>query len=149
MNIHSEKLSSLPLTSRLRVTMVKVNYNQQPGEGTVWFDYFLVTDPTITSTMPLTPSSTSPPITNAVHQSPPVGTIVGSVVGGLSLVLAIVLVLVFYRRRRTTKSVLQQSDDSQSTFWFFNRVIDTMYSSVIPRFRQQVYICSPISAQQC
>jgi len=95
---------------KLHVTMVKVNNNPQPGEGTVWFDYFYVTDPTITSTMPLTPSSTSPTITNTAHQSAPVGAIVGSILGGLSLVLAIVLVFLFYRRRRAPKSVAQQSD---------------------------------------
>jgi TRAP-type C4-dicarboxylate transport system permease large subunit len=94
--------------------MVKVNSNPQPGEGTVWFDYFLVTDPTITSTTPLTPSSTSPPIINAHQSSVPVGAIVGGVIGGLVLIL-VFFVLVFYCRRRE-KSALQQPDNSQSTF---------------------------------
>ena len=93
--------------------MVKVNSESQPGEGTIWFDYFYVTDPTITSTAPLTPSSTSPPITNAVHQSTPVGTIVSSVLGALLLMLVLGLALVFYRQRRATKSVSQQPDNCQ------------------------------------
>lgn len=93
--------------------MVKVNYNPQPGEGTVWFDYFVVTDPTITSTS-LTPSSTSPPITNA-HQSSSVnvGAIVGGVIGGLALLLAAIFIFVFYRRRKLSN---EKPDNSQSSF---------------------------------
>ena len=102
-------------SSQLHVTMVKVNYKSQPGEGTIWFDYFYVTDPTITSMVPLTPSSTLSPITNAVHQSTPVGMIVSSVLGALLLMLVLSLVLVFYHQHHATKLVSQQPDDCQST----------------------------------
>lgn len=96
--------------------MMKVNYDPQQGEGTIWFDYFLVTDPTITSqsTTPLTPSSTNPPIIN-VNKSAPVGAIAGGVIGGLSLILAAILILLFYRRARAKPSP-ETLNNSQLTF---------------------------------
>ncbi|KAG5652141.1 hypothetical protein H0H81_006124 [Sphagnurus paluster] len=56
--------------------MSKVNYNPQPGEGTVWFDYFLVTDPNITSSGSPTPSPSS---TGTNQKDLPVGAIVGAI----------------------------------------------------------------------
>ena len=65
--------------------MVKVNPESQPGEGTIWFDYFLATDPRIQ------PSST---------KSKNIGAIVGGVIGGIFFLIAIVaLALVALRRR--------------------------------------------------
>jgi hypothetical protein len=72
--------------SELLVTMVKVNPESQPGEGTIWFDYFLVTDPRIQS------SSTT--------ASKNIGAIVGGVIGGISFIIVIMaLALVALRRR--------------------------------------------------
>ena len=74
-----------PFVSELLVTMVKVNPDSQPGEGTIWFDYFLATDPRIQS------SST---------KSKNIGAIVGGVIGGIFFLIAVVaLVLVALRRR--------------------------------------------------
>lgn len=94
------------LASRLRVTMVKVNNVTQSGEGTIWFDYFLVRDPTVvtyptTSSAPLTP--TTSPISNS-RQSTPIGSIVGGALGGLSLLLVAIFLLVLYRRGHTKLS---------------------------------------------
>lgn len=91
---------------RLRVTMVKVNNVTQSGEGTIWFDYFLVRDPTVvtyptTSSAPLTP--TTSPISNS-RQSTPIGSIVGGALGGLSLLLVAIFLLVLYRRGHTKLS---------------------------------------------
>jgi hypothetical protein len=71
--------------SELLVTMVKVNPESQPGEGTIWFDYFLATDPRIQSSS-----------TKEKH----IGAIVGGVIGVIFfLILVIALVLVALRRR--------------------------------------------------
>ncbi|KAG5635115.1 hypothetical protein H0H81_012406 [Sphagnurus paluster] len=71
--------------------MSKVNYNPQPGKGTVSFDYFLVADPN--SPAP------SPSSTGTNQKDVPVGAIVGAVVGGLFFFLASGFFLLFYRRR--------------------------------------------------
>ena len=73
--------------SELLVTMVKVNPDPQPGEGTIWFDYFLATDPRIQ------PSSSD--------NSKNIGAIVGGVIGGVIFLIVIVaLALVSLRRRK-------------------------------------------------
>ena len=61
--------------------MVKVNSNDDSGEGTIWFDYFKVTG---------VPSS---------QKKNHVGAIVGGVVGGISIPILLVLVLLFYCQR--------------------------------------------------
>ena len=65
--------------------MVKVNPNPQPGEGTIWFDYFLATDPRIQS------SSTA--------RAKNIGAIVGGTLGGVVFLIFIVIAFVFLRRR--------------------------------------------------
>ncbi|KAF9531469.1 hypothetical protein CPB83DRAFT_904577 [Crepidotus variabilis] len=68
----------------LDVTMVKVNKDpQEPTEGTIWFDYFAVTDPTIR------------PLKRKVN----VGAVVGGLIGGFAL-LALLVLLFFWRRRK-------------------------------------------------
>ncbi|KAH9476317.1 hypothetical protein JR316_0011892 [Psilocybe cubensis] len=71
----------------LQVTMVKVNTNAGPGEGTIWFDYFRVTDPTIRS-----PSASS-------HKHR-IGAIVGGVVGGVVLTLVVLHFIIFRGRKK-------------------------------------------------
>jgi hypothetical protein len=73
--------------SQLVVKMVKVNPNDQSGEGTVWFDYFNVT------------GAPSPQKKNNI------GAIVGGVVGGISILILLVSLLLFYRRRRLSKDI--------------------------------------------
>lgn len=89
--------------SKLVVTMAKVNFDPAPGEGTVWFDYFLVIDPTITSSSGPRPSSTQPLI-GSPQKNTPVGAIVGGVIGGLFFLLAVAFFLVFCRRRKRSPS---------------------------------------------
>lgn len=89
--------------SKLVVTMAKVNSDPVPGEGTVWFDYFLVIDPTITSSSGPRPSSTQPLI-GSPPKTTPVGAIVGGVIGGLFFILAVACFLVFCRRRKRSPS---------------------------------------------
>jgi hypothetical protein len=103
--------------SKLVVTMAKVNFDPQPGEGTVWFDYFLATDPTITSSTGPRPSSTLPPINNP-QQHIQVGAIIGGVIGGLFFLLALVIFLAFCRRHNKQSHVEdfeRKPDNSYST----------------------------------
>ena len=69
--------------------MVKVNPESQLGEGTIWFDYFLATDPLIGSSS---------------SKSKNIGAIVGSIIGGIIFLiivaLAISLVTIALRRRK-------------------------------------------------
>lgn len=65
--------------------MVKVNPDSQPGEGTIWFDYFLVTDPRIQS--------------GSTNKSKNIGAIVGGVIGGICFFIIVALVLFALRRR--------------------------------------------------
>jgi len=68
--------------------MVKVNYNAaDPGEGTIWFDYFTV-------------AGVPSPL-----KKKNVGAIVGGVVGGISVLILLVLLFHFYRRRRLSKDI--------------------------------------------
>lgn len=71
--------------SELLVTMVKANQESQPGEGTIWFDYFLATDPRIQS------SST---------KSKNIGAIVGGVIGGIFFLIVIIALALLVLRRR-------------------------------------------------
>ena len=73
--------------SQLVVKMVKVNSNDDSGEGTIWFDYFNIT---------------GAPSPQKKHN---VGAIVGGVVGGTSILILLVLLLLFYRRRRVSKDI--------------------------------------------
>jgi hypothetical protein len=83
-----------PFASELLVTMVKVNSESQPDEGTIWFDYFLATDPRIQS------SSTTP--------SKNIGAIVGGVIGGVFfLIIVVALALVALRRRNKQRLELE------------------------------------------
>ena len=106
--------------SELLVTMVKVNPESQPGEGTIWFDYFLVTDPRIQSSS---------------IKSKNIGAIVGGVIGGIFFLIAIIalaLVILRHRKKRhlahvqpwTEKEVKSLAVDSLRTsflmpFFFF------------------------------
>jgi len=68
--------------------MVKVNpYDNDPGEGTIWFDYFNVA------------GAPSPQEKNDL------GAIIGGVVGGISILILLVLLLRFYCRRRLSKDI--------------------------------------------
>lgn len=80
--------------------MAKVNVDPaDPLEGTIWFDYFLVTDPTITSTISINPTPTSSQGTMA-HTGAPTGAIVGGVIGGLFFLLGLVFAILLYLRGR-------------------------------------------------
>ena len=83
-----------PFASKLLVTMVKVNPDSQPDEGTIWFDYFLVTNPLIQSS-----SST----TKSKH----IGAIVGGVIGCVFFLIVVALVLVQILRRRRRRLNLE------------------------------------------
>jgi len=79
--------------------MVKVNSDPTPGEGTIWFDYFLTKDPTIRSN---------------TSQKARVRDIVGGTVGGVAALLLIILGVSFFRRR---KLKARQSQHVQPVFW--------------------------------
>ncbi|PPQ78459.1 hypothetical protein CVT25_011854 [Psilocybe cyanescens] len=70
----------------LQVTMVKVNTNSGAGEGTIWFDYFRVTDPTIRQT-------------SSSHKKH-IGAIVGGVIGGVMLIVLAHFLFLGLRRRK-------------------------------------------------
>ncbi|KAF8066567.1 hypothetical protein FPV67DRAFT_1449744 [Lyophyllum atratum] len=91
---------------KLLVNMSKVNFDPQPGEGTVWFDYFLVLDPTITSSGTPTPS----PSQAESHTNIPVGAIVGAVIGGLFFLLAVGFIFVLYQRRTQIQIIEEKFD---------------------------------------
>ncbi|KAF5367292.1 hypothetical protein D9615_010455 [Tricholomella constricta] len=93
---------------KLVVNMSKVNFDPQPGEGTVWFDYFLVTDPTITSSGTPLPAP-SPP--GGDHKGAPVGAIVGAVIGGLFFLLAVGFLLLLCRRCKRIRIVEEKRED--------------------------------------
>ncbi|PPQ84148.1 hypothetical protein CVT24_002210 [Panaeolus cyanescens] len=89
----------------LKVTMIKINPDPIPGEGTIWFDYFKSTDPTI-----------RPPSDSTVRRRH-VGEIAGGVIGGfifLALVLAIWVVLKRQRQKgRVSKDGLERLPDGE------------------------------------
>ncbi|KAG6836727.1 hypothetical protein H0H93_004390 [Arthromyces matolae] len=98
---------------KLVVNLTKVNVNPQAGEGTVWFDYFLITDPTITGSNSTSPdtlqpsvSATSRPSQNDSHT----GEIIGGVLGGLFFLLGVVFLVLFFLRRK--KRVLSAEEGS-------------------------------------
>lgn len=78
--------------------MSKINPNSQANEGTIWFDYFLATDPTLTSTIGLLP--TNSPQTTSSDKNLPVGAIVGGVIGFFVAIGIILAVLLYFRSRR-------------------------------------------------
>ena len=81
--------------------MAKVNAESQAGEGTVWFDYFVVTNSTnasSTSFTTSTPTTSTSSITNSGSATPMgqksnVGGILGGIIGGVILILIIFLCL--------------------------------------------------------
>lgn len=92
--------------------MAKLNTDAGPGEGTIWFDYFRVTDPTIRSS-----SSSS-------HKKH-IGAIVGGVIGGVVLALVILHFFVIRgRRKRSFEKALpfprriDPSDEESSSCMF-------------------------------
>ena len=94
------KLFYMNFHSQLVVKMVKVNPNDQSGEGTIWFDYFSVTGvPQDATAVPSPQKVTSP------QKKTNVGAIVGGVVGGSSILILLLLLLFFYRRRRLSKDI--------------------------------------------
>ncbi|KAF8147993.1 hypothetical protein B0H34DRAFT_737897 [Crassisporium funariophilum] len=74
---------------KLIVTMIKVNPDPVPGEGTIWFDYFLASDPLIKATPP--------------KKALNIAAIAGSVAGGLIAVALLVLGILFLRHRRNKR----------------------------------------------
>ncbi|KIJ95432.1 hypothetical protein K443DRAFT_683048 [Laccaria amethystina LaAM-08-1] len=92
----------------LNVTMAKVNEEPQAGEGTVWFDYFVVTNATTsnvssasftTSTSTSSASSTTnSSLTTPMGKKSNLGPILGGVIGGVVLFLILLLCLWRYRR---------------------------------------------------
>ncbi|KAK7454002.1 hypothetical protein VKT23_011513 [Stygiomarasmius scandens] len=81
---------------KLVVTMLAVNQNAGPGEGTVWFDYFDVQG---------NPASAPGINANQSENNPnnskfPIGTVVGAVMGGLALLVAIVGLVSYLRWKR-------------------------------------------------
>ena len=98
-----EKIIRTPnFHSSLIVKMVRVNPNPEPGEGTIWFDYFNVTGVYLPAYSP-TPSPSS---AVAHKKSKSIGPIIGEVVGGLLFLGLLVYLLLFCRRRkRLSKNV--------------------------------------------
>jgi hypothetical protein len=88
--------------------MAKVNAGPQAGEGTVWFDYFVVTNATtnVSSTSSTTSTSTgsassttNSSLTTPTGKKSNLGPILGGVIGGVVLFLILLLCLWRYRRR--------------------------------------------------
>ncbi|KAG6852420.1 hypothetical protein C0991_012151 [Blastosporella zonata] len=84
---------------KLLVNMTKVNSDPQAGEGTVWFDYFLVTDPAITTSSHGNPNTSQPASRPSSNASANIGAIVGSIIGGLFFLLGVVFLYLFYLRK--------------------------------------------------
>lgn len=74
--------------SELTVTMIKVNPDPspEPGEGTIWFDYFLVNDPTGHEGV-------------APRKTTSKGAIIGVTVGGFTLFALVILGAFLWMRR--------------------------------------------------
>lgn len=77
------------LYSELKVTMIKVNPDPIPGEGTIWFDYFKATDPSIRP--------------DSAAKKRHIGAIVGGVVGGVVFLGILLALWVMLRRSRRRK----------------------------------------------
>jgi hypothetical protein len=99
--------------------MTKVNAGPQAGEGTVWFDYFIVTNPTtnVSSTSSTTSTLISTGSTSSTMNSSsatPTGKksnvegIMGGVIGGVVLFPILLLCLWRYRRRVTNSGQVAQ-----------------------------------------
>ncbi|KAF8876573.1 hypothetical protein BD779DRAFT_1560127 [Infundibulicybe gibba] len=85
---------------KLLVTVGKVNDvidPDSPGEGTVWFDYFLTFDPSIVS-----------PTSSRTSNHAAVGAIIGGVIGGL--LFAIIVTVIIYLKRRHRHRKIQSSE---------------------------------------
>ncbi|KAG6878870.1 hypothetical protein C0992_006998 [Termitomyces sp. T32_za158] len=113
-NIHQQQLWRSNLLEMgnhtLLVNMTKVNPQSEvgPNEGTVWFDYFMVADPTRPSSTPVpagASTSTSSPLLSSTQpssgksSSESTGPIIGGVFGGLFLLLGIGFLFLFFRRK--------------------------------------------------
>ncbi|KAF9021346.1 hypothetical protein BDZ89DRAFT_1163823 [Hymenopellis radicata] len=98
------KSGTLNLTEhKLVLTMVHVNTEFEDVEGTVWIDYFNVVDAPATQTISSTASSSasSTSITfDSGSSSPPVGAIIGAVVGVIAILSLGVGLFLWYRSRR-------------------------------------------------
>lgn len=88
--------------------MVKINNDSGPGEGTIWFDYFLVEDPTIRS-------DTGQQITHRKRTE----AIAGGVLGGVFVFILIVLFCIFLQRRKRRKG---DSAQIKPVFWPQNEI---------------------------
>jgi hypothetical protein len=113
---------SNPFTSELVVTMVKVNPDSQPDEGTIWFDYFLVTNSLIQSS-----SST----TKSKH----VGAIVGGVIGSIFFLIVVALALFQTVRRRSRRLNLEHIRPWSDKEFQANVLFRTSFSELISKFK--------------
>ncbi|KDR79448.1 hypothetical protein GALMADRAFT_277838 [Galerina marginata CBS 339.88] len=94
------------LTSKqhnLVVKMVQVNANAGPGEGTIWFDYFQITDP-VQNTPGPSAQTPVPTIAHRKTQTSHLGPIVGGIVAVLALIIGGILLVFLLRRRRRQPS---------------------------------------------
>ncbi|KAG6910352.1 hypothetical protein DXG01_011421 [Tephrocybe rancida] len=98
---------------KLVVNMTKVNSDPTANEGTVWFDYFLVTDPTISSTAPGAPIVSQPAKEGATNAH--TGAIIGAVFGGLFFLLGVVFLCLFYRRKTRVNNIHNKMEEAVLT----------------------------------
>ena len=112
--------------------MAKVNANPQAGEGTVWFDYFVVTNSTnasSTSFTTSTPTTSTSSITNSgpatpMGQKSNVGGILGGIIGGVIFIL--VMSLCLWRKNNSGKvaqlkpEIVPDSSACGSPFFFLS-----------------------------
>ncbi|KAF9448077.1 hypothetical protein P691DRAFT_801365 [Macrolepiota fuliginosa MF-IS2] len=112
---HQQFWASSPLNitqHELTVTMAKVNPDPQPGEGTIWFDYFIVYDPS--GHEGVAPS-------RAISK----GGIAGVVLGVLGFIIIIMGYAVWYiRRRRSKKEEERRHHQDAGEHGFHNKEVE-------------------------